>query len=480
MTPPIFNAIRKNDEATFNQLIQEKPSVIEERDKENNGESVLHLVTKIGHQEFAKTIIGICPSLSTPLDDISEVENDLKLAELVNNDGLTPLHCAAVSNSIKILKVFSHKTPSSFDILTQPHNETVFHLAVRHKNLKAFKFMAQKVHLEKLLYKPDKYGNTVLHTAASLGSTSGLAAVDLLDKDDANFPSIALKFGGESHKEESVMHSEALQNARNTITVVAILIASVTFAVGMNPPGGIYQESTSSKGKSVAAKTVAFKIFYVSNSIALFTSLWIVILLVSIIPFKPKSLKNVLVITHKMMSVSVAALATSYVAVGWIILPHFEGTKWLLYTTLGISIVMRGGRYEAMPFRAGGSGELALLAKLACLDEMSSLDELTCTDELALLGELADLDEQTSPDELTCVDELALLGELADLDEQTSPDELTCVDELALLGELADLDEQTSPDELTCAILSPGLEKVPFPETFYSLFIPVRIVGYAR
>ena len=85
-----------------------------------------------------------------------------------------------------------------------------------------------------------------------------------------------------------------------------------------------------------------------------------------------------------------------------------------------------------MLFRAGGSGELALLAKLACLDEMSSLDELTCTDELALLGELADLDEQTSP------------------------------------------------DELTCAILSPGLEKVPFPETFYSLFIPVRIVGYAR
>lgn len=403
MTPPIFNAIRKNDEATFNQLIQEKPSVIEERDKENNGESVLHLVTKIGHQEFAKTIIGICPSLvcstddngntpihlaatwgrkkimvqmlefgekSTPLDDISEVENDLKLAELVNNDGLTPLHCAAVSNSIKILKVFSHKTPSSFDILTQPHNETVFHLAVRHKNLKAFKFMAQKVHLEKLLYKPDKYGNSVLHTAASLGSTSlaeyiinetkihtkakniqGLAAVDLLDKDDANFPSIALKFGGESHKEESVMHSEALQNARNTITVVAILIASVTFAVGMNPPGGIYQESTSSKGKSVAAKTVAFKIFYVSNSIALFTSLWIVILLVSIIPFKPKSLKNVLVITHKMMSVSVAALATSYVAVGWIILPHFEGTKWLLYTTLGISIVMLGGMYVFLWFK---------------------------------------------------------------------------------------------------------------------------------
>jgi len=84
-------------------------------------------------------------------------------------------------------------------------------------------------------------------------------------------------------------------------------------------------------------------------------------------------------------------------------------------------------------------------------------------------------DERTSLDEPTCIDELTLLGELDDLDEATSLDELSSIDELALLGELDDL------GELTCAILSPGPEKRPlFPETFYSLFIPVRIVGYAR
>ncbi|ESQ42997.1 hypothetical protein EUTSA_v10015255mg, partial [Eutrema salsugineum] len=328
----------------------------------SKGDTPLHLAASLGHTSRAGPSIALHTASETKALEVP------KLAEMMNNDGLTPLHCAAMNGSVEILRVFLDKFPSLFYSVTLAKKETVFH--------------SDK--LGQLLYQLDVEGNTVLHAAASVGSIAetevkvttknkkGFVAVDLLNKDDGDFlqlftalmmcdleivierPPSPREMGNfdsqevddlklqkeivrvkSSPNKKFEMQLEALQSARNTLTIVAVLIASVTFTCGINPPGGVYQEEHSI-GKSTAARTLAFMIFKISNSIVLFTSVSMVVLLVCIIPYNEDSLLKFLVIAHRMMWVAVGAMASAYVSATSVILPNFRETKCL---TLGVMFV---------------------------------------------------------------------------------------------------------------------------------------------
>jgi len=135
------------------------------------------------------------------------------------------------------------------------------------------------------------------------------------------------------------MHHESLNNAINSTTVVAVLIATVTFAAIYQLPGqyvdgshGIPINKTLGEA-NIAAGNPEFIVFLISDSLALFISLAVVVVQTSIVVVERRAKKQVMAIINKLMwlacvFVSVAFLALSFVVVG--------NEKWL---AIGVAVI---------------------------------------------------------------------------------------------------------------------------------------------
>ena len=117
-------------------------------------------------------------------------------------------------------------------------------------------------------------------------------------------------------KELRKLHREGINNATNSVTVVAVLFSTVAFAAIFTVPGG-----DDDNGVAVASKTASFKIFFIFNATALFTSLAVVVVQITLVRGETKAEKRVVVVINKLMwlasvCTSVAFMASSYIVVG--------------------------------------------------------------------------------------------------------------------------------------------------------------------
>ncbi|KAG5621859.1 hypothetical protein H5410_007077 [Solanum commersonii] len=231
-----------------------------------------------------------------------------KLVELVRWRKL--LQFAAIAGNVEFLAVVTHNHPR---LLWEFDREwSVFHYAVFNRQEKVFSLIHQTGGMKNfLLQKYDTNGNNMLHLAGRLGSSN------LYDKEKIMLPSFLRVSGAALQMQKEILwfkevekllppslhniknkaektprevfteeHNLLLKEGErwmkdtaNSCMIVATLIATMVFAAGFTVPGG----NNSDTGIPILLEFNAFRVFVISDAVALFSSILSIIMFLSIL-----------------------------------------------------------------------------------------------------------------------------------------------------------------------------------------------------
>ncbi|RWR77680.1 ankyrin repeat-containing protein ITN1-like protein [Cinnamomum micranthum f. kanehirae] len=267
-------AATEGDPGIVRKILEENISLASRKD--DDGFSSMHLASREGKDEVIKTLI----------------EKDSNLSFLKDNDERTPLHTAVNTNQLSVVEAFLSSTSLTNAQVTQLINgadkdgNTVLHLAATNDNFPVIELL--------LTRRPIKLNDA---------NNEGLTALDILEKDqkseageDASSGQRAriinqLKAGKRPDPvSQTTMQETSLNNMRQALIVVAGLIVTLTFQAGLNPPGGLWQDSkqgneTNHKpGKAIQSETNLwlFSVFLASNALGFILSLALIPLIMTL------------------------------------------------------------------------------------------------------------------------------------------------------------------------------------------------------
>ncbi|KAJ4957600.1 hypothetical protein NE237_024711 [Protea cynaroides] len=290
--------------------------------------SPLHLSSAKGHLEIVKHLLPINPSVCLARDE----------------DGRTPLHLAAMKDRIEVLNELLKAKPEAC-WMRDDRGDTILHLCIRHNSFEALKLLVHSVSDDEFVNLKDDDGNCLLHlavmkkqlemlkflldcTKVKVNSLNayGFTALDVLlqsprDLKDMDILKSLLharamrskdgnlgmktndQISGEPyHSKESNSEMDPkkkydwIKKKRNTLMVVASLTATMAFQVGVIPPGGLWQNTSTTldsqgnpeyrAGFSIMSSNngVDYDTFLVCNTVSFLASLSIILLLVSGLP----------------------------------------------------------------------------------------------------------------------------------------------------------------------------------------------------
>ncbi|WOL04902.1 protein ACCELERATED CELL DEATH 6-like [Canna indica] len=233
------------------------------------------------------------------------VETDESIAYLQDNEGVSPLHVAATCGHVEIIDYLIARCPDCVNLVDNL-GRIFFHVAIELKRVGVTKYMVDRSRaLIDPLNKPNGEGNTPLHLAVlsphkdiinmlvtnknvktNAMNNKGQTPLDLVfdEEDDEVVQKLhitsALLGGGSRFSnrrfDNIACHLRKLESEVNvdkhminSVSIVAILIATVTFAAAFTLPGGYKSDQMILRECSWLAGIIGVLVIYIAGSMTI-------------------------------------------------------------------------------------------------------------------------------------------------------------------------------------------------------------------
>ncbi|RAL51225.1 unnamed protein product [Cuscuta campestris] len=321
---PLITAAARGHIDVVNELLVKDSTLVEI--SRSNGKNALHLAARQGHVEIVKALLDKDPQLARRTDKKGQtalqmavkgvncevvrllLNADAAIVMLPDKKGNTALHVATRKKRVEIVNELLRLPDMNVNALTRDHKTALdiaedLPLSEESSDIKHSLCRYGAVRANELNQPRDELRNTVSQIRKDVHTQ-----LEQTMKTNKNVYGIA--------KELRKLHREGINNATNSVTVVAVLFATVAFAAIFTVPGG-----DNDNGMAVAVAHTSFQIFFIFNAIALFTSLAVVVVQITLVRGETKAERRVVEIINKLMwlasvCTSVAFMASSYIVVG--------------------------------------------------------------------------------------------------------------------------------------------------------------------